>query len=257
MNTSQRSWALRRPELSVVIPVYNEEKRLGKTLRESLDYLKKSKIPFEIVIVDDGSTDSTLKVVEKFGRKAGKKTLRVLKQGTNRGKGAAVRRGAMEAQGDIVLYMDADNATTLSQYERFRPLLAKGFDVVVGSRAVDRSMVKVRQPLYREAMGRIFNLMVQLAATPGLWDTQCGFKAFRRKAAQAVFPLQTIERFGFDVEILFIARKQGWSMVEAPVEWFDAPGSKVHAVRDSLTMFLDLFLIRFNELSSRYHGKKS
>jgi dolichyl-phosphate beta-glucosyltransferase len=241
----------------VVIPVYNEEKRLGKTLRESLVYLKKSKIPFEIVIVDDGSTDATLKVVGEFARKAGKKALRVLKQGTNRGKGAAVRRGALEAQGEVVLYMDADNATPLNQYERFRPLLAKGFDVVVGSRALDRSLVKVHQPLYREAMGRVFNLMVQLAATPGLWDTQCGFKAFRRKAAQAVFPLQTIERFGFDVEILFIARKQGWSMVEAPVEWFDAPGSKVHVIRDPLTMFWDLVLIRFNEVSGRYSGKKS
>lgn len=248
---------MRRPELSVVIPVYNEEKRLGKTLRESLDYLKKSKVPFEIVIVDDGSTDSTVKLVGEFSRKVGKKALRVLKQETNQGKGAAVKRGAMEAQGDVVLYMDADNATPLNQYERFRPLLAKGFDVVVGSRAVDRSMVRVHQPLYREAMGRFFNVLVQLAATPGLWDTQCGFKAFRRKAAQAVFPLQTIERFGFDVEILFIARKQGWSMVEAPVEWFDAPGSKVHAVRDSMTMFLDLFLIRFNEASGRYRGKKS
>ena len=248
---------MRQPELSVVIPVYNEEKRLGKTLRESLVYLKKSKIPFEIVIVDDGSTDATLKVVGEFARKAGKKALRVLKQGTNRGKGAAVRRGALEAQGEVVLYMDADNATPLNQYERFRPLLAKGFDVVVGSRALDRSLVKVHQPLYREAMGRVFNLMVQLAATPGLWDTQCGFKAFRRKAAQAVFPLQTIERFGFDVEILFIARKQGWSMVEAPVEWFDAPGSKVHVIRDPLTMFWDLVLIRFNEVSGRYSGKKS
>jgi dolichyl-phosphate beta-glucosyltransferase len=241
----------------VVIPVYNEEKRLGKTLRESLVYLQKSKIPFEIVIVDDGSTDATLKVVGEFARKAGKKALRVLKQGTNRGKGAAVRRGALEARGEVVLYMDADNATPLNQYERFRPLLAKGFDVVVGSRALDRSLVKVHQPLYREAMGRVFNLMVQLAATPGLWDTQCGFKAFRRKAAQSVFPLQTIERFGFDVEILFIARKQGWSMVEAPVEWFDAPGSKVHVIRDPLTMFWDLVLIRFNEVSGRYSGKKS
>jgi dolichyl-phosphate beta-glucosyltransferase len=246
---------LKRLELSVVIPVYNEEKRLGKTLVESLAYLKKSKVSFEILVVDDGSKDGTLELIQSFRRKAGKGVLNVLKQETNKGKGAAVKRGALEARGDIVLFMDADNATPLNQYERFRPLFAKGFDVVVGSRAVDRSMVKVHQPLYREAMGRFFNLLVQLTATPGLWDTQCGFKAFRRKAAQAVFPLQTIERFGFDVEILFIARKQGWTLVEAPVEWFDAPGSKVHVFRDSLTMFLDLALIRMNEWIGRYRSK--
>ncbi len=255
MNIFQRNLALKRLELSVVIPVYNEEKRLGKTLAESLAYLKKSKNSFEILIVDDGSTDGTLTMVQSFSRKAGKGVFKVLKQETNQGKGAAVKRGALEARGDFVLFMDADNATPINQYERFRPLFAKGFDVVVGSRAVDRSMVKVHQPLYREAMGRFFNILVQLAATPGIQDTQCGFKAFRRRAAQAVFPLQTIERFGFDVEILFIARKLGFSVVEAPVEWFDAPGSKVHVVRDSLTMFLDLALIRWNELAGRYRPK--
>jgi dolichyl-phosphate beta-glucosyltransferase len=246
---------LKRPELSIVIPVYNEESRLPKTFRESLDYLKKSKIRYEILIVDDGSRDGTLKEVELFRRKVGKGACKLLRQEQNQGKGAAVKRGALEAQGEIVLFMDADNATPLNQFDRLRPLFAKGFDVVVGSRAVDRSMVKVHQPLYREAMGRFFNILVQLAATPGIQDTQCGFKAFRRKAAQAVFPLQTIDRFGFDVEILFIARKQGWSMVEAPVEWFDAPGSKVHVIRDSLTMFLDLALIRFNEIKGLYRPK--
>ncbi len=246
---------MKRPELSIVIPVYNEESRLPKTFRESLDYLKKSKIRYEILIVDDGSRDGTLKEVELFRRKVGKGACKLLRQEQNQGKGAAVKRGALEAHGEIVLFMDADNATPLNQFDRLRPLFAKGFDVVVGSRAVDRSMVRVHQPLYREAMGRFFNILVQLAATPGIQDTQCGFKAFRRKAAQAVFSLQTIERFGFDVEILFIARKQGWKLVEAPVEWFDAPGSKVHVLRDSSMMFLDLALIRWNELMGRYHSK--
>ena len=246
---------MKRPELSVVIPVYNEEKRLSKTLSDSLVYLKKSKISHEILIVDDGSSDGTLDLVKGFIRKAGKGALRVIKQKVNQGKGAAVKRGALEAKGNIVLFMDADNATTLNQYDRFKPLFTKGFDVVVGSRAVDRSMVRGHQPLYREAMGRFFNVLVQLAATPGIQDTQCGFKAFRREAAQMVFPLQTIDRFGFDVEILFIARKQGWKLVEAPVEWFDAPGSKVHVLGDSSMMFLDLALIRWNDLTGRYRSQ--
>lgn len=241
----------------MVIPVYNEEKRLPKTLDESLSYLKKSKLSHEILIVDDGSKDLTLEKVEYFRKKGGGRAIRVLKQEVNQGKGAAVKRGALEAQGEIILYMDADNATPLDQFERFRPQFNKGTDVVVGSRAIDRSMVKVHQPIYREAMGRFFNVLVQLAATPGLQDTQCGFKAFRRRAAQAVFPLQTIHRFGFDVEVLYIARKQGWSMTETPVEWFDAPGSKVHVFRDSSTMFLDLLLIRYNDLAGRYKSKPS
>ncbi len=246
---------MKRIDLSVVIPVYNEEKRIPKTLRDSLDYLKKSKLSHEILIVDDGSTDGVLGVVETFRKKKDGPALRILKQGTNRGKGAAVKRGALEARGDMVLYMDADNATPLSQYERFRPLIAEGYDVVVGSRAVDRSMVRVHQPLHREAMGRFFNILVQLAATPGLKDTQCGFKAFRRKTAQAVFARQTIGRFGFDVEILYIARKQGWRIVETPVEWFDAPGSKVHVFRDSLAMLTDLAVIRWKDLTGRYNGE--
>ena len=172
----------------MVIPVYNEEKRLPKTLDESLGYLKKSKLSHEILIVDDGSKDLTLEKVEYFRKKGGSRAIRVLKQEVNQGKGAAVKRGALEAQGEIILYMDADNATPLDQFERFRPQFNKGTDVVVGSRAIDRSMVKVHQPIYREAMGRFFNVLVQLAATPGLQDTQCGFKAFRRRAAQAVFP---------------------------------------------------------------------
>jgi dolichyl-phosphate beta-glucosyltransferase len=247
-----------RLELSVVIPVYNESARVGKTLQESFAYLKSKKNPSEIIVVDDGSRDDTVKIVNQFKRLAGRgQSLKVLQQPINRGKGAAVRTGALAALGKTVLFMDADNSTPLREFENFKPLLKEGFEVLIGSRAVDRKKVKVHQPLHREAMGRVFNLMVQLIATPGLWDTQCGFKVFSRRAAQAIFPLQTIERFGFDVELLYIGRKLGFKVREVSVHWFDNPASKVHVFRDSTQMFLDLLIIRWNDLRGRYSNRKS
>jgi len=245
-----------RIELSIVIPVYNEENRVEGTLDQSVNYLKSKRIAFEILVVDDGSRDRTVAVVEAFGKKKklGKK-LRVLKHPANRGKGAAVKTGALAAKGRVVLYMDADNSTPLSEYEKFRGPLEQGTDVLVGSRAVDRSSVKVHQPFYREAMGRIFNLFVQTLAIPGVKDTQCGFKAFRLEAARAIFPLQTVERFGFDVEVLYIARKKGFRISETPVQWVNSPYSKVHVVRDSIEMLTDLIVIRLNDGKGLYQSK--
>ena len=242
-----------QPELSIVIPVYNEEARLGKTLDQTLGYLKSKAIHSEILVVDDGSKDGTLRVAEQSGQSGSALiAFRLLKHGVNRGKGAAVRTGALAAKGKVVLYMDADNATPLSEFENFRPFLEKGIQVLVGSRAVDRKRVKIHQPLYREAMGRIFNLLVQLVTIPGLWDTQCGFKAFTQKAAGVIFPLQTIERFGFDVELLYIARKHNLPIAEIPVQWFDSPDSRVRVVRDSFSMLKDLLAIRWNDLKGIY-----
>ncbi len=246
-----------RLELSVVIPVYNEAARVGKTLKESFAYLKSKKIRAEILVVDDGSKDDTVEVVNQLKRLAGRgQVLKVLKHSVNRGKGAAVRTGALASRGMTILFMDADNSTPLSEFENFRPALKGGVEVLIGSRAVDRKKVKVHQPLHREAMGRVFNLMVQLIATPGLWDTQCGFKVFSRRAAQAIFPLQTIERFGFDVELLYIGRKLGFKVREVSVHWFDNPASKVHVFRDSTQMFLDLLIIRWNDLKGLYSRPK-
>ena len=209
-------------------------------------------------MVDDGSKDNTVEVVGKFKRLAGpRQILKVLKHPVNRGKGAAVRTGALAAKGKTVLFMDADNSTPLREYENFRSSLKEGFGVLIGSRAVDRKKVKVHQPIHREAMGRVFNLFVQLLATPGLWDTQCGFKVFSLKAVQAIFPLQTIERFGFDVELLYIARKLGFKVREVSVHWFDNPASKVHVFRDSTRMFVDLLVIRWNDLQGRYSSRKT
>ncbi len=246
-----------RLDLSVVIPIYNEEGRIEKTLEKSLAYLKSSRIKAEVILVDDGSTDSTIQVVEAFRKKKkAQKLMKILKHPVNRGKGAAVRTGVHEAQGRVILYMDADNATPLSEFEKLSPGLERGFEVVIGSRATDRSQVMVSQPLYRQAIGRVGNLLVQLLATPGLWDTQCGFKAFSHRAAKVIFPLQTIDGFGFDVELLFIARKKGFQVLETSVQWFDAPGSKVNAVRDSFRTLMELFLIRWNGWKGTYGTRK-
>ena len=236
----------------MVIPVYNEESRVGKTLEDSMAFLKKRKIRGEILLVDDGSKDKTLEVVGKFTRKAtGGFALKVLRHEVNRGKGAAVRTGALAAQGETILFMDADNATPLSEFDKFRPLLKEGVEVIVGSRAVNRKEVKVPQPLYRQALGRLANLLIQLMVVPGIWDTQCGFKAFTRKAALRIFPLQTINRFGFDFELLFLAHKLGFSMKEISVQWFNSPYSKVR-MGDYVLTLIELISIRLNDLKGRY-----
>ncbi len=248
---------MKRPELSVVIPVYNEEARIGPTLGGALRYLKAKKIAAEILVVDDGSKDKTLEVVGRFQKQAsGRLSLKILGQGNNKGKGAAVRIGALAAKGEAVLYMDGDNATPLSEYEKFRPVLKSGVQVVVGSRAVDRSQVKIAQPLYRQALGRLANLLIQFMVVPGIWDTQCGFKAFSRKAALKIFPRQTIQRFGFDFELLFLAHKYGFSIKEVSVQWFNSPFSKVRLGDYPHTLF-ELFLIRWNDLKGIYEGKKA
>jgi len=241
-----------RLQLSVVIPVYNEEKRVGATLADGFSFLRARKIAAEILVVDDGSRDATLRVVEPYRRKSNARlSLRVLKHEANRGKGAAVRTGMAASHGLHAVYMDADNSTPLSEYAKLRPLLDR-YDVAVGSRAVDRSQVELHQPFYREFMGRTFNLMVQALAVPGIKDTQCGFKAFRGDVARKVFPLQTIDRFGFDPEVLFIARRLGYSLAEVQVKWINSPDSKVNVVRDSTRMFFDLLRIRRNALQGLY-----
>lgn len=243
---------MKRPELSAVIPVYNEEARIGPTLESALRYLKASRTVAEILVVDDGSTDKTLEVVGRFkGGKAGRTVLRVLKHGKNKGKGAAVKTGALAAKGEVVLFMDADNATPLSEFEKFKPLLKGGVPVVVGSRAVDRSQVKVPQPFYRQALGRLANLVIQVLVVWGIWDTQCGFKAFSRKAALEIFPRQTINRFGFDFELLFLAHKYGFSIKEVSVTWINSPYSKVK-MGDYLHTLIELFSIRWNDLKGLY-----
>lgn len=230
-----------RPDLSVVIPAYNEETRLPASLEALGTWLSKRAEPLsaEIVVVDDGSADRTAERAAETGRRLGL-DVRVLVHERNRGKGAAVRTGALAAEGKSVLISDADFSTPIGEWEKLAAVRAP---VAIGSRAVDESLVKERQPFFRVAMGKLFNGLVRLLAVPGIRDTQCGFKLFTREAAQAVFSRTTVERFAWDVEALLLARKLGYAIAEVPVLWFDSPDTRV-TLLGGAQAYLDVFRIR-------------
>ena len=237
-------------KLSVVIPAYNEENRIGATLDSLGAYLTEQKYSSEILVVDDGSQDKTQQVVlEKMDHVPG---LRLLENGQNRGKGYTVRHGITEAKGDFVLFFDADASTPIDQVEYFLPKFEQGYDVCIGSRAVTGSDIVVHQPWIRENMGRVFNLFVRLLTMGDFKDTQCGFKAFSAKAANVVFQRQTIWGFGFDVEVLYIAKKFGFRIAEVPIKWINSPDSKVSPTMDALKMFWDLLDIRIKDMKGVY-----
>jgi len=231
-----------RPDLTVVIPAYDEETRLPASLEAVAAWLSGRTEPLsaEILVVDDGSADRTATRAAETGRRLGL-DVRVLVHEKNRGKGAAVRTGALAAEGRSVLVSDADFSTPIGEWEK---LAAAGAPVAIGSRAVDESLVKERQPFYRVAMGKLFNLLVRLAAVPGIRDTQCGFKLFSREAAQAVFSRATVDRFAWDVEALLLARKLGYAIAEVPVLWFDSPDSRV-TLFGGAQAYLDVLRIRW------------
>lgn len=232
--------------LSVIIPAYNEEKRLPKTLEKIHEYLREKEFDYEIIVVDDGSRDATVQVAEKY--RSVEPKLRLVKNPKNMGKGYAVRNGMLNGRGKYLLFTDSDLSTPITEFDSFLPELEKGYDVVIGSRALAESDIKIRQPLYRVLMGKVFNLIVRTMFWTSIRDTQCGFKCFSSRAAQAVFPKQEVWGFGFDVEVLFIARKLGFKILEFPVEWSDSPDTRVSPIRDSLRMFLELLKIRWKLL---------
>ena len=240
------------PELSIIIPSYNEESRLPATLERIAAYLSSSKHTAEVLVVDDGSKDRTAEVAESFQDKV--PALRVVSNGVNRGKGFSVRHGMQEAQGRIALFTDADLSAPIEEADKLIGAL-EHYDVAIGSRAVDRSLITVRQSPFREFAGIIFNKVVQLILWLPFVDTQCGFKAFRRERCKIIFEQQTIERFGFDPELLYLARHHGLHAVEIPVRWAHSPATKVSMLRDSIQMFLDVFIIRWNALLGRYPRK--
>jgi dolichyl-phosphate beta-glucosyltransferase len=237
------------PELSIVIPAYNEELRLRATLEKVAAYLKNCGREAEVLVVDDGSKDRTAAVAESFQSKI--PTMRVVANGVNRGKGYSVRHGVQEAHGRIVLFTDADLSAPIEEADKLIEALGK-YDLAIGSRAVDRSLITVHESRFREFAGIIFNKLVRLILWLPFVDTQCGFKAFRRERCAIVFEQQTIERFGFDPELLYLARHHGLRGVEIPVRWGHSPATKVSMLRDSLQMFLDVFKIRWNSLLGRY-----
>ena len=242
------------PLLSIIIPAYNEEQRLGSTLTDTFDYLMAQDYTSEIIVVDDGSNDQTVAIAESFHERTNEKIkLLVLKNPGNRGKGYAVRNGMLHACGEVHLFMDADLATPLDQIPRvLTPILENQFDVVFGSRAVDESVIKVEQSLLRRLRGRGGNLLIRALTGMDINDTQCGFKAFRRQASQTIFPLQQIEGFGFDPEVLFIANKQGWKWKETPVVWRHIEGSKVTMVSATVEVFSEVCKIRWYDLTGKY-----
>jgi len=242
----------RLASISIVIPAYNEERRLPATLRSILEYLRtRDWAPWEIVVVNDGSKDGTAAVAARFAAEhAG---VRVLENPGNRGKGYSVRHGMLEAQGDWALFTDADLSAPIEELDKMiAAARASGASVAIGSRAVDRRLIAVRQSLFRETAGRIFNLLMRAVTGLPFADTQCGFKLFERNAVQQVFRRQRIERWGFDAEVLFIAQKFGYKIVEVPVRWSHSEGTKVSMFGDSVNMFLDLLRIRRNQVRGLY-----
>lgn len=228
--------------LSVVIPAYNEEKRLSSSLQELCGTVGQYYPNFEIIVVDDGSTDRTADIV--MSCRIRHSNVRLIRYEKNRGKGYAVRTGVLSSKGDLVLFSDADLSTPISEVEKLMGAIDGGADVAIGSRAVKDAVIVKRQPLYRVLMGKTFNKAVQLLATPGISDTQCGFKLFTRPAAMSLFRDCRIDGFGFDVEVLFLARKRGMSVCEIGVDWLNSPDSKVHPIVDSSRMLRDLVIIR-------------
>jgi dolichyl-phosphate beta-glucosyltransferase len=237
------------PELSIIIPSYNEEARLPATLSRIAAYTRLSNRAIEVIVVDDGSRDGTVAAAEKFRSEI--PSLRVVSNGKNRGKGYSVRHGMQEAQGDIVLFTDADLSAPIEEVEKLLPAM-KTNDVAIGSRAMDRSQITVHESHFREFAGIVFNKIVRLILRLPFVDTQCGFKAFRRVPCKIIFEQQTIERFGFDPELLYLARHHGLHSVEISVRWGHSPATKVSMLRDSIQMFIDVFLIRWNSLTGKY-----
>ncbi len=217
------------PHLSVVIPAFDEERRLPRTLESVLPYIAQQPYSVEVVVVDDGSRDSTAELVERIGVENPAVRLVRHLDGRNHGKGATVRRGMLEARGAYRLFMDADNSTTIDHLERFWPWFKEGCDVVIGSRDIDGADIPIRQSRLKELAGDAGNLVIRWLAVPGIYDTQAGFKMFTARAAEEIFPRLTLERWGFDIEVLAIARRKGFGIKELPITWRNDTESKVGA----------------------------
>ncbi|PIN80794.1 glycosyl transferase [Candidatus Woesearchaeota archaeon CG10_big_fil_rev_8_21_14_0_10_34_8] len=232
-------------KLSIVIPAYNEEKRIKASLEKIIAYMKKERYDYEIIVINDGSTDKTKEVVLEFNN------VTVLDNPNNKGKGYSVRGGFLYAKGDWILFSDADLSTPIEELETcFRYI--KEYEVIIASRNLPMSKIVVKQPLLRSNLGKIFPFFVRLLLLPGIHDSQCGFKLFSNKAAKAVAEKQKIEGFCFDAEQMFIAKKLRYKIKEIPVTWANDERSKVRIIKDSLKMFFDLFKVRINALNGAY-----
>ncbi len=238
------------PTYSIVIPAYNESARLGASLEKVLAYVHAQRWDAEVIVVNDGSRDNTAEIV--MHSMAKDSVVKLLENPGNRGKGYSVRNGVLNAQGRIILFTDADLSSPIEEAPRLLGALDAGADIAIGSRWLRAETQTQRQPLHRQLFGRIFNLMLRVSLGLQFADTQCGFKAFKRAAAQAIFPLQKIERWGFDPEILFLARKLRFKVEEVPVLWGHSGGARINPVTDGARMFQEMLRVRWYSLTGEY-----
>src|SRR5690606_24040353 len=238
----------RQPFVSIIIPAYNEEARLPESLSLIAAFAQSQPYPVEVVVVDNNSSDRTHAIVEEFADEV--PYVRPLFEGTQ-GKGAAVRTGMLAARGAYRFVCDADLSMPIEEIVRFLPPQLDHFDVAIGSREAPGA-VRYDEPWHRHVMGRVFNTIVRLFAVHGSQDTQAGFKMFRAEVAEELFPLQTLNGWSFDVEVLFLAQKRGYRIVEVPINWYYKANTRIHPIRDSIDMFMDVLRIRWNALRGRY-----
>ena len=242
------------PSLSIVIPAYNEAARLGRSLGELVTFLSRCQVA-ELIVVDDGSDDGTPDAAERYLSECCAFDWRVLRLATNRGKGHAVRHGLLAARAPVAVFTDADLSTPITELPKLvDPIFAGDCDLAFGSRALDRRLIETRQPFYRDYAGRLFNGVLRLATGLPYWDTQCGFKAFRMAVCRQILESATIDRFAFDVELLFVAHRAGLRLREVPVRWHHEDGSKVRLSRDGPRMLADIVTVRRQMVAGQYRA---
>jgi glycosyltransferase involved in cell wall biosynthesis len=235
---------------SIVIPAYNEGERLGATLEKVLAYVRQQAWDAEVIVVNDGSRDNTAEIVREFAEKD--PLLRLVENPGNRGKGYSVRNGMLQARGGVVVFSDADLSSPIEEMPKLLDALAAGADIAIGSRWLRAELQTQRQSLHRQLFGRVFNLLLRIILGLKFKDTQCGFKAFTQRSAQTILPLQRIERWGFDPEILFLARKFGFRVEEVAVTWGHSGGTRLHPLVDGARMFQEMLRIRWYDLTGKY-----
>jgi dolichyl-phosphate beta-glucosyltransferase len=238
------------PSYSIVLPAYNEAERIGKSLDKILRFASEHERKFEIIVVNDGSIDATAEIVNTYA--AEHPAVKLIENQGNRGKGFSVRNGMLHARGDVLLFSDADLSSPIAEAEKLFGAIAAGADVAIGSRWLRPDLQVKPQPLYRRLLGRMFNLALRMILGLNYKDTQCGFKAFRRSAAEQIFPQQAIERWGFDPELLYLAKRARLRIEEVPVLWAHREGTRIHPWRDGFRMFVELFWIRWYAISGKY-----
>ena len=238
------------PTYSLIFPAFNESRRLAATLDRVLSYVSQQRLKAEIIVVNDGSTDDTGEIVRQYAVRH--PIVRLVENAGNRGKGYSVRNGMQNAHGDVLLFSDADLSSPISEAPKLLAAIENGADVAIGSRWLRSELQTERQPLSRQIFGRMYNLLLRMVLGLDYKDTQCGFKAFTRNAARAIFSAQRIERWGFDPELLFLAKIYGLRVAEVPVEWAHAGASKINPVVDGLKKFGELLSIRWNDICGKY-----